>query len=100
MIDDVRHAREAALNDVKNTATLDELRAVDTEVLGKRGPLATLKTRLGGVPIDQRKTIGQVINEAIGAVHAAVEARRGELSAGAMLRRIADRRMDLTEVPP
>ena len=98
MIDDVRNAREAALTDVNAAAGVDELRAVDIEVLGKRGALARLKTTLGSLPIDERKAMGQAINEAVAAVQAAVDARRAELGAGAMLQRIADERLDLTEV--
>jgi phenylalanyl-tRNA synthetase alpha chain len=98
MIDDVRAALAQALERVAATATLDELRAVDAEVLGKKGALASLKTKLGGLPIDDRKSVGQAINEAVGALSAAVDARRAELNAGEVQARIEAERLDLTEI--
>jgi phenylalanyl-tRNA synthetase alpha chain len=97
MIDEVRHARDAALAEVSGVTTLDELRVAETNVTGKRGRLATLKTKLGSLPIDDRKTVGQAINEAVAAAQAAIDARRGELASGELDRRIAGERLDLTE---
>jgi phenylalanyl-tRNA synthetase alpha chain len=98
MIDDVRHAREVALKQVAGAQTLDELHAVDAEVLGKKGQLAVLKTKLGTLPVEDRRTIGQAINDAVAAVGSAVEARREELSVEAVRARIAAERLDLTEL--
>jgi len=98
MNDDVRHARDAALTAVAATATLDQLRAVEIDVLGKRGALAGLKAKLGSLPVDDRKVIGQAINEALGAVQDASDARRASLGDEAMQSRIAGERLDLTEV--
>jgi phenylalanyl-tRNA synthetase alpha chain len=98
MIERVREAAGAALARVAGTATLDDLRAVDAEVLGKKGALAALKTTLGGLAIEDRKTVGQAINEALASVQSAVEARRGELGAAEVAAQIAAERMDLTEV--
>jgi phenylalanyl-tRNA synthetase alpha chain len=98
MIDQVRQAQDAALARVASVATLDDLRAVDTEVLGKKGALAALKTQLGGLPIEERKTAGQAINEALAAVQQALEARRDDLGAAQVQARIEAERLDLTEV--
>ena len=98
MIDQVRQAQDAALARVASVTTLDELRAADTEVLGKKGPLAGLKTQLGSLPIDDRKTAGQAINDALGAVQQAIDARRNDLSAAQVRARIDAERLDLTEV--
>jgi phenylalanyl-tRNA synthetase alpha chain len=98
MIDQVRQAHDAALARVASVTTLDELRAVDTEVLGKKGALAALKTQLGGLPIEERKAAGQAINEALLAVQQALEARRNDLGAAQVQARIEAERLDLTEV--
>ncbi len=98
MIDQVRQARDAALARVASVTTLDDLRAVDTEVLGKKGPLTVLKTQLGSLPIDDRKAAGQAINDAIGAVQQAIAARRDDLGAAEVIARIEAERLDLTEV--
>ncbi len=98
MIEEIRAAHEGALQRVAAAATLDDLRAVETDVLGKKGPLATLKTRLGAVDIDQRKTAGQAINAAMDAVRGALDDRRTLLSTSAVRARIEAERLDLTEV--
>jgi phenylalanyl-tRNA synthetase alpha chain len=98
MIDQVREARDSALGMVDVVVTLAGLREVETEVLGKKGALAALKTKLGGLAIEDRKTVGQAINEALTAVQAAVDERRDQLGAAEVAARIASERMDLTEV--
>ena len=98
MIDQVREARDAALARVAAVSTLDELRAVDADALGKKGALAALKTKLGGLAVEDRKSVGQAINEALSAVNAALDDRRDQLSSAEVEARIAAERMDLTEV--
>ena len=98
MIEEVRGALDEALKKVAGVVTLDELRVVDSEVLGKRGALAQAKTKLGALAIDDRKTIGQAINEAMGVVSEAVEVRRSTLAHDEVNARIVGERIDLTEV--
>jgi len=98
MIDQVVEARDAALARLAATTTLAALRDVEPEVLGKKGALAGLKTKLGGLPVDERKTVGQAINEALAAVQSAADARRDELGAAEVAARIERERIDLTEV--
>ena len=98
MIEEVRHAHEAALEQVATALTLADLRAVDSEVLAKSGTLGSLKSRLGSLAIEHRKTVGQAINQAIEAVESAADERRRELSAAALQGRIAAERLDLTEI--
>jgi phenylalanyl-tRNA synthetase alpha chain len=97
MIDHVHHARATAVSRVASAATLDELRALDTELLGKKGTLAGLKARLGGLDPDDRRTVGQELNQALAAVAEAMDARRAELSAAARADRLEAERLDLTE---
>jgi hypothetical protein len=49
MIEEVKRAGEAALARVGQAATADEVRALEAELLGKRGPFATFKTGLGAL---------------------------------------------------
>ena len=98
MIDDIRAAREAALERIATAATLDDIAALDTQLLGKRGDLAQLKTRLGSLgSVEERKAAGQQLNEATAAAAAALAGRRDELGAAEGERRVAAERLDLTE---
>jgi len=98
MIDDITRARDEALAAVAAATTLDGLGAVSADLLGKRGPLSGLKGRLGSLAtVDEKKAMGQVLNEAMATVAEAVEARRLSLAAEARRLTLAAERMDLTE---
>ena len=73
--------------------------ALAGQVLGKRGDLAQLKTKLGGLTsVDDRKAAGQALNEATEAAAAALDARRAELAASERAARVEAERLDLTEI--
>ena len=98
MIDDIRAARDAALADVERADTLDAIVALEPQLLGKKGTLGSLKTRLGGLAtVDEKKAAGQALNEATQAVEAALSARREALGDAALAARVAAERLDLTE---
>ncbi len=98
MIDEV--AREAALavTVVIAASTLDELRTIEADVLGKRGVLSGFKARLGGLEADDRKRVGQAVNEAMASVGAAIAQRRRDLDAVEQTAVLAAERLDLTEL--
>ena len=98
MIDDIRTARDEALADIAAASSLDDLARADTATLGKRSPLAILKTKLGAVAsIDERRAAGRELNEAMQVLGGAIDARRAELAEAARAVRIEDERLDLTE---
>ena len=68
------------------------LRQAKAEVLGKKGQLTALLKRMGEVPGDKRKAIGELVNRTKSAVEEAFEQRLGELAA-------EKRKADL-EAPP
>ncbi len=99
MIDQVAAARDAALARVAVVSSMAELRAIDAELLGKKGPFAAFKTRLGALPtVEEKKAAGQAVNEATHAVGAAIDARRAELAAAERVVQLEAERLDLTEV--
>jgi phenylalanyl-tRNA synthetase alpha chain len=96
-IEDVEKAGTARL---ESAASLDELRAAEAEVLGKRSDLAQLNTRLGGLGPDERRTVGQAVNEARARLQAVADERRRVLEVEDRRRRLEGERLDLTEVLP
>jgi phenylalanyl-tRNA synthetase alpha chain len=99
MIEEVKLAVEDALERVARAATADEVRALDAELLGKRGPFATFKTGLAGLPtVEEKKAAGQAVNEATAAVAERLAERRRELAAAERVLQLAAERIDLTEV--
>ena len=80
--------------------TLDELRAAETDVLGKRSALAALNARLGGMSPEERKEQGRVLNEARRRLQELAASRAAELQVAERAARLEAERLDLTEVLP
>lgn len=97
MIDDVLAARDTALARIEAADSLDAVRALETDLLGKRSDLATCKQRLGSLPSDERRHVGRTLNEALAAVRAALDERRRALGRTARAARLEAERLDLTE---
>lgn len=98
MIDDIRVARDAALEQVAAADSLESVAELDTRLLGKKGRLAQLKTQLGSLAtIDEKKAAGQAVNEALRSVSTALAARAAELGEAALAAKVLAERIDLTE---
>jgi phenylalanyl-tRNA synthetase alpha chain len=100
VVDDVALIEEEALRRVAGAASVEELGAVEDEVLGRRSALAGVKQRLGSLPSRERPLVGRVLNEARSRVQAAADERRRSMAGEERRRRLEAERLDLTEVPP
>ena len=100
MLDDIARIEADAIPRIAAAATLDDVRALDADLLGKRSALSQLKGRLGGLSAEERKAAGAALNRARDGLEAALGARRSELEAGDRAERLAAERLDLTEVVP
>jgi len=85
---------------VAAAATLEGLRAVEADLIGKKGRIPGLNRTLGQMAPEERKAAGAAINHARNTVVAQVEARRTDLAAEERLTSLAADRLDLTEVAP
>lgn len=98
MNDEILAARDAALTQIDAADSLEAITLLDSQLLGKKRTLATLKAQLGGLAtIDEKKAAGQAINEALQSVGDALEARRRSLGDAALAAQIAAEWIDLTE---
>ncbi|MBJ7362563.1 MAG: phenylalanine--tRNA ligase subunit alpha [Ilumatobacteraceae bacterium] len=98
MIVDINAARAAAEQSIANASTIDELRQLDTELLGKKGPLALLKNGLGKLAtVDEKKAAGQALNEAMSAVEVTLAQRRALLGRAERNVQLSAEALDLTE---
>jgi phenylalanyl-tRNA synthetase alpha chain len=98
MIEDLERIEKEATELVMNAATLDSLRDIDVQILGKKSKMAALKKRLGSLSPDQRREIGQAFNTVQSRLASAVAARRQELEARERAERLSSERVDLTEL--
>ncbi|MBV9951037.1 MAG: phenylalanine--tRNA ligase subunit alpha [Acidimicrobiia bacterium] len=100
MIDEIARLTEDAERGAAAASGLDDLQAVETSLLGKKGAVSGIKRQLGGLDEDDRKRIGRALHEAQQQVQSILTARRDELSSAARRESLASERMDLTEVRP
>jgi phenylalanyl-tRNA synthetase alpha chain len=100
MLEDIASIEADAAPRIAAATSLDDVRALDAELLGKRSALSGLKATLGSLEADERRAVGAAINRARDGLDAALAARRGELEAVVRRERLGAERLDLTEVPP
>jgi phenylalanyl-tRNA synthetase alpha chain len=98
VIEDIRVAERDALGAIEAATSLSDVVALDSQLLGKRGRLAALKTGLGALAaVEDKRAAGQALNEATERVRGALEARRATFAVEARAARVASERLDLTE---
>ena len=98
LIDEIAAITASASGRIDGAATLDDLRAVEAGLVGRKGALTALKKGMGSLDPDGRREVGAALNDAFDAVAAAVEARRAALETAARSELVAAERLDLTEV--
>lgn len=99
MIEQIHAARAAALARLVDASTSDEVRAVELEVLGKKGSLTDLKSSLGKLAtVEEKKAAGQALNDATNEVSAALAARLAEFRRAERAVQLEIERLDLTEI--
>ena len=85
---------EARLGDA---STLEAVKDVDAEFLGKKSALTAAKKQLGELDPDERRRVGLAVNEIRQRIESLVEASRRQLMAEARATRYEAERLDLTE---
>ena len=98
MIDEIHTARHEALAQIDAATSVEELRTLDGVLLGKKGSLAAFKARLGSLEtIEDKRAVGQALNEATTEVAQRLEARLRSAQDAARDARLELERLDLTE---
>ncbi|MBQ91361.1 MAG: phenylalanine--tRNA ligase subunit alpha [Acidimicrobiaceae bacterium] len=82
---------------VAAAADLDALAVLDTELLGKKSVVTTVRSHLGGLDPEGRKVVGRRVNEVRTEIEGLVAARRAELAAEVRAVVLEAERLDLTE---
>jgi phenylalanyl-tRNA synthetase alpha chain len=78
----------------------EALEAVRVDVLGRKGALAEISKGMGKLPPEERKRIGQVLNDAKQRIESAYDARKQQFEADALRARLDAEWVDLTLPAP
>ncbi len=97
MIDELAAIADEARARIAAAGTLDDLADAERTALGKKGALKGFKRRLGDLDPEERKAVGQAVNDAVAEVEALAADRRFELERAARAERLQADRLDLTE---
>ncbi len=98
MIEKIKPIEARARAEIAATETLEGLRNLESELLGKRSELSALKSAMAALAPEERREAGQALNAARLAITSLVEARRADLESAEMFERLEKERLDLTEV--
>jgi phenylalanyl-tRNA synthetase alpha chain len=96
MTTDPENLLSQAQTDVAAAGDLRALDDVRVRYLGKSGEFTARLKQLGKLPADERKSAGQAINRAKQSLQSALEARKAELEAAELARRLASEKIDVT----
>jgi len=97
MIEEIAAIADAAPARIAAATTIDELRSVEADVIGRKGSLTLLKRGLGALDAESRRTAGAALNAAVEAVEVALAGRRAAIEGAALADLVAGERLDLTE---
>jgi phenylalanyl-tRNA synthetase alpha chain len=98
LLHEISSSGEAAVAQFAQATSLDALRSLGSELLGKKGPLAGFKAKLGGLDPDARRDAGQAVNAAMTAAQVAFDQRQAALAAAALDQQLLAEKLDLTEI--
>ncbi len=94
----VESAQASALLAIKETADLTAVKLLTAELNKKDSGLNALKSDLGKLTsVDDKRTMGQLLNSAMLSINTALQARTAELEALEISTRVAKEAMDLSE---
>lgn len=82
-----------AIDEVSDSKALEDLRV---QYLGKKGEITSLLKTLGDMTVEERKTIGQAINQAKTDVQQAIEAQKQKLENAKLQARLESESIDVT----
>jgi phenylalanyl-tRNA synthetase alpha chain len=97
MIEELRKLVAAAEARLTEATSLDEIKQIDVEFLGKRSALTSAKRKLADLEPDERREAGRTVNELRLRIETLVEASRRKLAAESRAGRYEAERLDLTE---
>lgn len=97
VVDEVRDLADGALGRLVAAASVEELDALDRELLGKRSRLTEMRASLRDADPQQRKELGRALNDARVQLQEALDERRRELRVAARRVELLSETRDLTE---
>lgn len=88
--------RSESIERIEGVSDLPGLEEARVRILGRKAPLSEIRSGLGKLEADDRKSVGQLANEVQSAISEALEERREALEAAELAQRWERERIDVT----
>ena len=88
--------REASLKAVTEAQDMDLLETLRVKYLGKKGELTAILRQMGQLSAQERPAMGQLANQLRSDIENAIEARKTELSAALLEKKLRDEALDVS----
>ncbi|WP_102335705.1 phenylalanine--tRNA ligase subunit alpha [Salimicrobium jeotgali] len=92
----LQELEQEALLKVEQAETIEELKSVRVEYLGKKGPITEVLRGMGKLPKDERPVIGQLANEVRERIADAIEENQSRLEDEALEEQLKNEDIDVT----
>ena len=88
--------REASLKAITEAQNMDLLETLRVKYLGKKGELTAILRQMGQLSAQERPAMGQLANQLRSDIENAIEARKTELSAALLEKKLRDEALDVS----
>ena len=92
----MQRLREASLQAITEAQDMDLLETLRVKYLGKKGELTAILRQMGQLSAQERPAMGQLANQLRSDIENAIEARKKELSAALMEKKLRDEALDVS----
>jgi phenylalanyl-tRNA synthetase alpha chain len=88
--------QEAALNEIKDSSSIEAVESLRVKYLGKKGEITAILKEMGKLSAEERPVIGKVANEVREAIETAISTKKEELKSIEKQRKLAEEVIDVT----
>ena len=101
MLDDsIKRLESCSLERIRSASSPEDLEAARVEVLGRNGSLKQFGKEMGKLPVEEKKQIGKLLNDAKEKLEGEFEARKRQFEEAALEKRLDAEWLDLTLPAP
>lgn len=88
--------QEVALNEIKDTSSIEAVEILRVKYLGKKGEITAILKEMGKLSAEERPVIGQVANKVRESIEGSISSKKEELKAIEKQKKLAEEVIDVT----
>jgi phenylalanyl-tRNA synthetase alpha chain len=96
LVDELDSIGQKAVAALEGAGSSEQVRELEIEFLGRKGPVASIGKSLGTLPVEDRKLVGQAANRVRGLIEQAISDRKRALRSHEEAARLQAERLDVT----